>query len=61
MDFGARRESLVFDDGVKDELWGDKGCDWYLYNSDGDHNSIKDQINGKLENGEIADDINRWW
>ncbi len=51
----------VFDDGVKDELWGDRGCDWYLYNSDGDHNSIKDQINGKLENGEIADDIDRWW
>ncbi len=50
----------VFDDGVKDELWGDAGLDWFFANLDGDNNSAKDQIKDRASN-ENSDDIDKWF
>ena len=50
----------VFDDGVKDELWGDAGLDWFFANLDGDNNSAKDQVKDRASN-ENSDDIDKWF
>jgi hypothetical protein len=56
----AAASDTVFDDGVQDSLWGNDSRDWFLFNSDGDHNSAKDLIKDRNSN-ESGDDIDRWF
>ncbi len=49
----------VFDDNVKDILWGDSGNDWFLSNSDG-ATSTRDELRDR-SNSESQNDLDRWW
>lgn len=52
----------VFDDNIKDTLWGDSGTDWFFANFDGDSSSIKDDVKDRnsAEQQNQAD-LDRWW
>jgi Ca2+-binding RTX toxin-like protein len=51
--------NTVFDDDVKDSLWGDAGFDWFLSNSDG-ASSTRDDVKDR-SGSEVQSDTDRWW
>jgi Ca2+-binding RTX toxin-like protein len=50
----------VFDDGAKDQLWGESGTDWFFANLDGDNQSAKDEVKDR-SGSETITDTDRWW
>ncbi|MCU0708140.1 MAG: pre-peptidase C-terminal domain-containing protein, partial [Pirellula sp.] len=52
--------NTVFDDGSRDQLWGESGIDWFFANLDGDNQSAKDEVKDRT-GSEIITDTDRWW